>query len=155
MRSISSSKTSGGKIPSPNMWVRNNYSANLGIYLVVQHTRRIHTGAAKRPRPISILMADNYAHHKHAGVRVLGKEFVLRNHQLRNIVPTATGCCGSGCRFLPSCSALGSSGRSVQSSAAQLLGNWASDRDLAEERRTTPSRCRGYGVHWLCGGSSA
>jgi hypothetical protein len=35
-------------------------------------------------------MADNYAHHKHAAVRVLGEAFLLENHQVRNIVPTAT-----------------------------------------------------------------
>ena len=57
--------------------MRNDYSTSLGIYLVVQHTRRMHTGAVKRPRPISISSPTTMPTHKHAAVRVLGKEFVL------------------------------------------------------------------------------
>src|SRR6202022_44823 len=50
---------------------------------------------------------------------------------------------------------LGSSGRSVQSSAAQLLGNWASDRDLAEERRTASFTLPRIWSCWAWGGAAA
>jgi hypothetical protein len=90
MRSISSSKTSDGKLLSLHMWVQNNHSTGLGIYLVVQHH-------PKNPNELSIenrsdlhLMADTMPTHKHAAVRVLWRGVSFSNLQVRNIVPTAT-----------------------------------------------------------------
>src|SRR3984893_17325932 len=89
MRSISSSKTSDGKLPSLHMWVQNNHSTRLGIYLVFQHTRRIQTrhyiGPVRSPSH-----GRHYDHPQACCGPCPGRGVSFRNHQVRDIVPTAT-----------------------------------------------------------------